>query len=163
MIAVIFLVVIVATQPAEKPPDVVVLKELEALYQPVPFDHRSHAKMAEMWGGCTTCHHRQPDAATRPLLTQACRTCHSREEKTAEMKMPSLKAAYHRQCLNCHREWMHDNAASDHGAHRVEVVFKRGRDSKVTAASANGPKEIRVFVLTGAKNPSICRDEIGRP
>jgi hypothetical protein len=26
----------------------------------------------------------------------------------ANMRMPSLKGAYHRQCLGCHREWTHD-------------------------------------------------------
>jgi hypothetical protein len=97
----------------------------------VPFDHKTHAKMAAMWDGCTTCHHRSPETTTRAtvattlpvdLHTQessavvpACKSCHAiPADKVAvesvDIRMPSLKGAYHRQCLNCHREWMHGNA-----------------------------------------------------
>ena len=83
--------------------------------------------MAEMWDGCETCHHYSPttkpsaqalttakahapnqaDAAVIP----ACKSCHSVEvNPTTEIRMPSLKGAYHRQCLNCHREWTQANA-----------------------------------------------------
>lgn len=105
------------TQPIDRVPPVVMLDDLVALYQPVPFDHRSHAKMSEMWDGCETCHHRKPNPATRPsdlpsTRTQSdaakiprCRECHRPAAQEANLKMPSLKGAYHRQCLNCHREW----------------------------------------------------------
>ena len=112
------------TEPADRGPDVVVMKELEALYEPVPFDHRGHAKMAEMWDGCKTCHHREPQVSAvqaegkKPAArTQeetkkvpACKSCHQVGEEKADIKMPNLKGAYHRQCLNCHKEWMHGNA-----------------------------------------------------
>jgi hypothetical protein len=109
-------------------PDVVILKELVALYEPVPFDHRSHAAMSQMWDGCTTCHHRPPQspatraaAASRPVDTHdqqsseripACKSCHELgdDRAAADVRMPSLKGAYHRQCLNCHKEWTHENA-----------------------------------------------------
>ena len=114
-----------ATQPGEFGPDVVVLKELMSLYQPVPFDHRSHARMVQMWGGCTTCHHRSPQPTTRPAaalnghVTQdeaatvpACKSCHPVVGDDANIRMPHLKGAYHRQCLNCHREWAQANDCS---------------------------------------------------
>ncbi len=110
-------------QPVDTGPNVVMLRELENTYEAVPFDHRSHAKMAEMWNGCVTCHHRspQPEADTAPpapgRATQeasaqvpACKSCHSVTTANAGVHMPSLKGAYHRQCLNCHQEWMHENA-----------------------------------------------------
>ena len=29
--------------------------------------------------------------------------------ENADLRMPNLKGAYHRQCLNCHRDWAHEN------------------------------------------------------
>jgi len=122
-----------ATNPATTPsvdlgPDTVVLKELLDQYDAVPFSHHSHAVMAEMWDGCVTCHHRDPDATTRPADTSdlpathpeklatvtqdqakkipACKSCHPQVAREANFAMPNLQGAYHRQCLNCHREWM---------------------------------------------------------
>ena len=117
-----------ATEPAI--PDVVVLDQLsktEKLFGPVPFDHKSHAEMSRMQGGCTTCHHRQPDVTTQKVDLSArgsvsarqqedagkhpaCRTCHPPQRD--DMRQPGLKGAYHRQCLNCHREWAHANNCS---------------------------------------------------
>jgi len=106
-------------------PEVVVLGELVNLYYPVPFDHRAHAQMAEMWDGCVTCHHRTPEpASTQPVAqtghkTQeqaaefpACKSCHEIDPQSADIRMPSLKGAYHRQCLNCHREWANENSCT---------------------------------------------------
>src|SRR3954471_5536178 len=105
------------TRPIDRAPPLVVMNELEALYEPVPFDHQSHAKMSEMWDGCETCHHRKPNPATRPVDLPATRTqsdaaaipkcshCHEASAEGVDLRRPSLKAAYHRQCLNCHREW----------------------------------------------------------
>jgi hypothetical protein len=110
-------------QPPEAGPNVVILRELENIYEAVPFDHRSHAKMAQMWNGCVTCHHRSPQPATGAAPTPAeaktqeasaqipaCKSCHPAALAEADVHRPSLKGAYHRQCLNCHQEWMHENA-----------------------------------------------------
>ena len=117
---------------AQPSPDVVMLDELVNVYEPVPFDHKAHAAMAEMWQGCETCHHRTPAAAT-PAATQpaglvsrartqanaanvpACKDCHEiapASAAAADLHMPNLKGAYHRQCLNCHRDWANENACS---------------------------------------------------
>jgi hypothetical protein len=118
---------------AQAPPDVVMLDELANVYEPVPFDHKTHAAMAEMWQGCETCHHRTPAVAT-PAATQpagltsrartqanaanipACKECHEAggagAAAVADIRMPNLKGAYHRQCLNCHREWANENGCS---------------------------------------------------
>lgn len=107
-------------------PDIVMLGELSKEYQPVPFDHKSHAAMTEMWDGCTTCHHRSPDmTTTQPAVLHpqgqrknqdnaaripACKECHDPSGTSTDLRMPNLKGAYHRQCLNCHREWTGENA-----------------------------------------------------
>ena len=122
------------TDPADLGPNVVMLKELADKYDPVPFEHRKHAKMAEMREACLVCHHRPPTAASQPVgtataptpadtaplpahvtqadsaQTPACKSCHSIKDFDATIQRPSLKGAYHRQCFNCHREWMGANA-----------------------------------------------------
>lgn len=109
------------SEDAASPPDVILLNELEQRYKPVPFEHRLHADMAEMWNGCETCHHRkpnghaktgQPAANGETTHTQAesaeipaCKSCHPIGESEDNIRMPKLSAAYHRQCLDCHRDW----------------------------------------------------------
>jgi len=88
---------------ASRVPDMVILDELEELYLPVPFDHRGHQQMAEMTRGCTVCHHHTPEGREHP----ACKSCHEVSPVRENMRKPGLKAAYHRQCLSCHREWSH--------------------------------------------------------
>ena len=101
--------------------DVIMLDKLVEQYEPVPFAHRRHAEMAEMRDGCETCHHHTPTTAPSAGLTArytqddaarvpACKSCHPEAPSQVEMEMPSLKGAYHRQCLNCHRDWMGANA-----------------------------------------------------
>ena len=87
-----------------QPPDLVILDELEDLYLPVPFDHKGHANMAQMTTGCTVCHHFTPKGTEHP----ACKSCHEVSPVRENMRKPGLKAAYHRQCLACHREWSHE-------------------------------------------------------
>jgi hypothetical protein len=130
VLPVLWAAAVLVAQPATRPaatngkdlgPDVVLMKELEDLYEPVPFDHKSHARMAEMWNGCVTCHHRSPEVMAGPAAapperrTQdasaeipACKSCH-KPANGHSIKMPGLKGAYHRQCLNCHKDWAHAN------------------------------------------------------
>jgi hypothetical protein len=85
----------------QKGPDIVVLDELQDAYLPVPFDHKGHADMAEMTRGCVTCHHYTPEGQQHP----ACKACHEAGIKGTGIRKPGLKGAYHRQCLNCHKDW----------------------------------------------------------
>ncbi|PJA29769.1 MAG: hypothetical protein CO189_01390 [candidate division Zixibacteria bacterium CG_4_9_14_3_um_filter_46_8] len=85
-------------------PNSVLLDQLVNEYGAVHFDHRNHAKMTTMNGGCGTCHHYSPEGHILP-----CNECHkSGETDGTNLRQPSLKGAYHRQCLSCHREWSHD-------------------------------------------------------
>lgn len=85
-------------------PDVVILDQLVDLYEPVVFPHRLHAEMVGMGQGCAECHHYNP-----PGKILACRECHGGPSNPNNLRQPSLKGAYHRQCINCHREWSHTN------------------------------------------------------
>ncbi len=84
-------------------PDSMLLYELSDLYQPVHFNHKSHAAMAQMGGECATCHHYSPKNKIQP-----CKDCHGGETNPNNLRQPGLKGAYHRHCLSCHREWSHD-------------------------------------------------------
>lgn len=110
--------------PTSVPPDVVMLADLEDLYEPVPFDHQGHVRMADMSAGCTYCHHHTAEG-TRPA---ACRSCHATAPARETTAMPGLKGAYHRQCLSCHVEWSHDTACSACHVPKAQRGVARDRD-----------------------------------
>lgn len=83
-------------------PNMIVIDRFRERYGPVVFSHRLHAEMADMGGGCESCHHYN---TTGPVL--ACGSCHEPGSGSMELGMPGLVAAYHRQCMSCHREWQH--------------------------------------------------------
>lgn len=87
----------------EMAPDTIYINVLSNLYGPSVFSHLAHAEMAEMSGGCVSCHHFNP-----PGAIAACSDCHSAEQKRSDLSKPGLKGAYHQQCLNCHREWSNE-------------------------------------------------------
>lgn len=95
-------------------PEVVVLKQLSSQYKPVIFAHRLHARMSEMSGGCAVCHHFN---STHRI--QACSDCHSATQPGTILK-PSLRGAYHRLCLKCHREWNSNTKCSVCHASKTE-------------------------------------------
>jgi hypothetical protein len=84
-------------------PDSMLLDKLVNQYSPVHFNHKIHAQMSDMYKGCSTCHHFSPPGHIPP-----CSECHGGATNPANLNQPSLKGAYHRQCLCCHREWSHD-------------------------------------------------------
>jgi len=92
---------------ADEGPDLLVLDKLARRYEPVVFTHRRHAEMAAFADGCATCHHHNPE-----LGISACEVCHEQNPRRADLSRPSLRGAYHRQCMGCHREWSHDTACS---------------------------------------------------
>ncbi|HPF71624.1 MAG TPA: cytochrome c3 family protein [Candidatus Krumholzibacteria bacterium] len=89
-------------------PDVVVIDQLASLYRPVVFAHKLHAGMATMNGGCTNCHHYSEQSGQIP----PCRECHAPDRQEVDLRMPALKGAYHRQCINCHLDWSGENSCS---------------------------------------------------
>jgi len=121
-------------------PDVVLLNQLSSQYVPVIFAHRLHAQMTEISGGCELCHHF--NSAHRIL---ACRECHSAANPESLAK-PGLKGAYHRQCLNCHREWSHETEC---------VVCHAKKTADSTRVMLPDPTDIMGVLHPNAKEPAI--------
>lgn len=86
---------------SDQGPEFIVLDKLEKLYDPVLFSHKIHAEMANMSGGCVSCHHFTPTNQSHP----PCKECHAVEVIHENLNQPCLKAAYHRQCIACHQDW----------------------------------------------------------
>ena len=89
--------------PEQTGPNVLQMGDIASQYGPVVFAHKLHAEMSEMSGGCYDCHHYNSTAMT--ILS--CRECHPKSRARADISMPDLKGAYHRQCMDCHRQWTH--------------------------------------------------------
>ena len=94
-------------------PLTVYIDELSDKYEGNRFNHRRHvaslmdrikdSKLAAAFHNnpetlCATCHHRSPLSKTPPK----CGSCHSKEINPAAPERPTLKAAYHLQCMGCH-------------------------------------------------------------
>ncbi len=87
---------------ADQAPEIIKIDTLEGDYEATIFTHKLHAEMAFMSGGCKSCHHFNP-----PGKVLSCIECHVPQSVNNDLSKPGLKGAYHRQCLNCHREWSH--------------------------------------------------------
>ncbi len=109
--------------------DIVIIDRLVEKYDAVVFAHSLHANMSSMSGGCTNCHHFTQNVND----IQSCGTsgCHS-DENVVNLRIskPSIKGAYHRQCMGCHREWSNDTDCGfchtdlDGGESKVTVMDK---------------------------------------
>jgi len=102
-----------------KMPGILVLGAIAERYPPVKFDHGKHVGMA---GACAECHHQHdggtaascagchkvdPDAFRKNVnlaKIRPCAECHPPSWKAERPGMPTLKAAYHRACIRCHRD-----------------------------------------------------------
>lgn len=113
-------------------PDVIILDELKDRYLPVPFDHKGHSSMAAMGKGCSICHHHTPEGLAYP----ACKSCHDASPQKSDISKPGLKGAYHRQCLNCHREW--DGESKCETCHRTRSTREGEGRAMITPDDALG-------------------------
>ncbi len=101
--------------PATLAPYKVVIDSLVGKYEPCVFNHKSHVlslmgriKDNKLAGAfhtepatlCVTCHHNSPPSATPPK----CASCHSKTIDPAAPQRPALKAAFHLQCMSCHKD-----------------------------------------------------------
>jgi hypothetical protein len=118
-------------QSADKTVDIVKLDDLSKKYTPVVFQHRMHAQMSGMSGGCKTCHHYNTSGPIQP-----CKNCHESERKREDISKPDLEAAYHRQCINCHREWSHENNCES--CHALKSANNVTANNKIDLKLPNG-------------------------
>lgn len=103
------------TIKVEDLPEKVIIRVLEDQYQPVDFPHRKivqtmlnsmkdsklagffHSSPATM---CQGCHHNSPASLKPPR----CWNCHGKPFEDKNQFRPGMKAAYHLQCMGCHKE-----------------------------------------------------------
>ena len=77
-----------------------IIKKQEDHYEPVRFMHTKHAASIQ---DCALCHHYRPtDPAAKE--TTRCSACHQESFREDHPERMGLKAAYHQQCMGCHRE-----------------------------------------------------------
>jgi len=102
-----------APAPAPAQPDTVEIGVLSKKYMPVSFNHSAHVdylkdaakgdlgKAFHSQSGvfCQGCHHQTPADMAPPK----CATCHGKPYSADEPKRPGLMAAYHLQCIQCHK------------------------------------------------------------
>jgi hypothetical protein len=77
-----------------------IIKQAEDHYGPVRFMHSKHAAITK---DCALCHHYRPLAENASETTR-CSACHQEPFRTDQPDRLGLKAAYHQQCMGCHRE-----------------------------------------------------------
>jgi hypothetical protein len=77
-----------------------ILRKREDRYGPVRFMHSKHAAITK---DCALCHHYRPvdESASE---TVRCSACHQEAFREDHPERLGLKAAYHQQCMACHRE-----------------------------------------------------------
>lgn len=132
--------------PVGEAPETIRLGSAQGTYGPVSFAHREHAHMAETGKGCSGCHHYDQ---ARPI--QKCKNCHAVSRRREDLSKPDLKAALHRQCLNCHLDWNPSGACSTCHAPKGAA----GAGIAVTASASRRKSVVtapqRIVYETGAK------------
>lgn len=103
-----------------KVPENVTISILEREYEPSTFPHRKIVRRLMSLSNdnavarafhrnsdtiCDGCHHQSvPDAEAEKQKPPFCRSCHAPQFDAQNLNRPRLIAAYHRQCLGCHRK-----------------------------------------------------------
>ena len=134
---------------AKAGPDTIRMEKLagpQDLYEPVNFPHRAHAKMSEMSGKCAMCHHYNPPGRVLP-----CSDCHLSVSSTgtSDLSKPGLKGAYHRQCINCHRDWGGSIACEE--CHLAKSnTSALGVGSRISGGAGQAIRPGRLMIETGA-------------
>lgn len=150
-----------AIDPSDAP-DSLTIDSIKNLYDGVEFDHESHVDFAEE--NCAECHH---NTVGVPMKEKRCSECHQQSitgrEKVAcgdchslqpfaavqlkkmeerflyHIDKPSLKAAYHLNCLMCHKEQGAPTGCND--CHKMTVAGERFFDTGPYAPKSRGDHE----------------------
>lgn len=118
-------------------PEIVVIDKMSENYSGVVFSHKIHSEMSEMSDGCTGCHHYN---TTGPVLN--CSKCHAGERFREDISIPDLKAAYHRQCMKCHKQWSSDNGCN------TQCHSRKGTENARNIKSLEGKKHPELVLPT---------------
>ncbi|NQV14165.1 hypothetical protein HQ531_01810 [bacterium] len=122
-------------------PDSIQIGVLQNIFEPVHFAHKLHADMTSMGAGCNTCHHHAFENVYKP-----CSECHPPDSQDASLAIPTLNGAYHRNCLNCHRDWNSNRVCTTcHTERKAHLNPRKALDA--TDVLAHTHEEIIIPVL----------------
>ena len=93
-----------------------IINAVEDHYGPVRFMHSKHAAQIQ---DCAMCHHFRPLDADAGETTR-CSACHQEAFRKDHPERIGLKAAYHQQCMGCHKQ-MDKGPIDCAGCHRKNV------------------------------------------
>jgi hypothetical protein len=125
---------VTATFADEDIPETVEIKALSKQYEAVKLPHRKivqtlvkNLKDSKLAGAfhqdrgtvCQGCHHNSPVAKKPP----ACASCHGQPFDGRNLFRPGLQAAYHLQCMECHKEMGIEKPAATNcaGCHKEKL------------------------------------------
>jgi hypothetical protein len=93
-----------------------IIRKTENHYGPVRFMHAKHANVTK---DCALCHHYRPvdEAASE---TTRCSACHQQSFQKDHPERLGLKAAYHQQCMGCHKQ-INKGPIDCAGCHRKNI------------------------------------------
>jgi hypothetical protein len=111
-----------------------IIKKTEDRYGPVRFMHSKHAALTK---DCALCHHYRPVDENAQETTR-CSACHQEPFRADHPERLGLKAAYHQQCMECHKE-MNKGPIDCIGCHQ-----KRTPDHKALVQLPPNPKPSEV-------------------
>lgn len=93
-----------------------IIKKTEDHYGPVRFMHSKHAALVQ---DCALCHHYRPLDENAKETTR-CSACHQEPFQKDHPDRIGLKAAYHQQCMECHKE-RNKGPVDCNGCHQKQV------------------------------------------
>ena len=116
-----------------------IIKKREDMYEPVRFMHSKHASSIQ---DCAVCHHKRP-LDKKAKETVRCSACHQDAFNPEHPERMGLKAAYHQQCMECHRD-MAKGPVDCTGCHAKKVpdhkeLVQLGPDPKPWEVTAEMP------------------------
>lgn len=111
-----------------------IIKKTEDHYGPVRFMHAKHAGVIK---DCALCHHYRP-ADEKAMETARCSACHQEPFQKDHFERLGLKAAYHQQCMGCHKE-MDKGPIDCGGCHRKNIPDHK---DKIQLAANPEPSQV---------------------
>jgi len=111
-----------------------IIRRTEDHYGPVRFMHAKHATVTR---DCALCHHYRPVDESASETTR-CSACHQEPFQKDHPERLGLKAAYHQQCMGCHRE-MDKGPIDCAGCHRKNIPDHK---DKIQLAANPEPSQV---------------------
>jgi len=122
-----------------------IIKKQEDRYAPVRFMHSRHAALVQ---DCAVCHHYRP-TDPQALETTRCSACHQESFRSDYPDRVGLKAAYHMNCIDCHKQ-MNNGPVDCTGCHLKKVPEHKELVAKLSAKPE--PSEVTTACLSCHKS-----------